>query len=117
MLQLLHPEERKPQHIFHFDVGPVIVICPDAPEEVRGSLAKEDDPNFTELQQYGDRMRSSSCMGILRAENPNLEYPYKLASEVVADDYGGHVILLGGSAGTKPPGASESPLAKSLSSR
>ena len=54
LLRLFHPEEPKLQHIFRFQDGPIIVICPDAPEEVRGSLAKEDDPNFTKLQQYGD---------------------------------------------------------------
>jgi hypothetical protein len=96
LLQLLHPEERRPQHIFHFDVGPVIVICPDAPEEVRGSLAKEDDPNFTKLQQYGDLDALVQLYGHLCAENPTLDVSHKLASEVVPDDYGGHVILLGG---------------------
>jgi hypothetical protein len=96
LLQLLHPEERKPQHIFHFDVGPVIVICPDAPEEVRGSLAKEDDPNFTKLQQYGDLDALIELYGHLCRENPSLDISHKLASEVVEDDYSGQVILLGG---------------------
>ena len=96
LLQLLHPEERKPQHIFHFDVGPVIVICPDAPEEARGSLAKEGDPNFTKLQQYGDLDALVQLYGHLCAENPTLDVSHKLGSEVVPDDYGGHIILLGG---------------------
>ena len=96
LLQLLHPEERKPQHIFHFDVGPVIVICPDAPEEVRGSLANEEDPNFTKLQQYGDLDALIQLYGHLCAENPSLEVLHKLASEVVPPDYRNHLILLGG---------------------
>lgn len=96
LLQLLHPEERKIQHIFRFDVGPVVVICPDAPAKVRGSLAKEDDPNFTKLQQYGDLDALIQLYGHLCAENPSLEVLYKLASEVVPEDYGSHVILLGG---------------------
>jgi hypothetical protein len=96
LLQRLHPEEPKLQHIFRFDVGPVIVICPDAPEEVRGSLAKEDDPNFTKLQQYGDLDALVQLYGHLCAENPTLDVSHKLASEVVPDDYRGHVILLGG---------------------
>jgi hypothetical protein len=96
LLQLLHPQERKPQHIFHFDVGPVIVICPDAPEEVRGSLAKEDDPNFTKLQQYGDLDALIELYGHLCRENPTLEISPKLASEVVPADHRKHVILLGG---------------------
>ena len=88
--------EPKLQHIFRFDAGPVIVICPDAPEEVRGSLAEEDDPNFAKLQQYGDLDALIELYGHLCRENPTLEISHKLASEVVPDDYGGHVILLGG---------------------
>ena len=94
LLQWFHPA--KLQHIFRFEVGPVIVICPDAPKEVRGTLAKEDDPNFTKLQQYGDLDALVQLYGHLCVENPTLDVFYKLASEVVPDDYGGHVILLGG---------------------
>jgi hypothetical protein len=96
LLRRFHAEEPKLQHIFRFEVGPVIVICPDAPEEVRGSLANEDDPNFTKLQQYGDLDALVQLYGHLCAENPTLDVSHKLASEVVPDDYGGHVILLGG---------------------
>jgi hypothetical protein len=96
LLQWLHPEELQLQHIFRFDVGPIIIICPDAPEEVRGSLGKEDDPNFTKLQRYGDLDALVQLYGHVCAENPNLDAFHKLASEVVPDDYGGHVILLGG---------------------
>jgi hypothetical protein len=63
---------------------------------VRGSLAKEDDPNFTKLQQYGDLDALVQLYGHVCAENPNLDVSHKLASEVVTDDYAGHVILLGG---------------------
>jgi hypothetical protein len=96
LLRRFHPEESKLQHIFRFDVGPVIIICPDAPEEVRGSLAKEDDPNFTKLQQYGDLDALIQLYGHLCAQNPTLDVYHKLGSEVVPDDYRGHVILLGG---------------------
>ena len=90
------PEEPKLQHIFRFQDGPIIVICPDAPEEVRGSLAEEDDPNFTKLQQYGDLDALIELYGHLCRENPTMEIFRKLASEVVPHDYAGHVILLGG---------------------
>jgi hypothetical protein len=96
LLRLFHPEKRVEQHILRFDVGPVVVICPDAPTRVRGSLAKEEDPNFTKLQQYGDLDALIQLYGHLRAENPTLEVVYKLASEVVPDDYASHVVLLGG---------------------
>ena len=63
---------------------------------MRGSLAKEDDPNFTKLQQYGDLDALVQLYGHLCAENPNLDVFHKLASEIVPDDYASHVILLGG---------------------
>jgi hypothetical protein len=96
LLQLYRPEDRKVQHIFKFDTGPVIIICPDAPIEVRGSLASEDDLNFTKLQQYGDLDALIQLYGHLRAENPNIDVDHRLASEVLPDDYSSHVILLGG---------------------
>jgi hypothetical protein len=96
LLRRFHAEDPKLQHIFRFEVGPVIIICPDAPEEVRGSLAKEDDPNFTKLQRYGDLDALVQLYGHLCVENPTLDVSHKLASEVVPHDYGGHVILLGG---------------------
>jgi hypothetical protein len=96
LLQLLRPEDRKAQHIFQFDSGPVIVICPDAPTEVQGSLANEDDPNFTKLQRYGDLDALIQLYGHLRAENPTLDVVHRLASEVVPDDYTSHMVVLGG---------------------
>ncbi len=96
LLRRFHAEEPKLQHFFHFQDGPIVAICPDAPEEVRGLLAKEDDPNFTKLQQYGDLDALVPLYGHLCAQNPTLYVYHKLASEVVPDDYRGHVILLGG---------------------
>jgi hypothetical protein len=96
LLQLLRPEDRKAQHIFQFDAGPVIIICPDAPPEVQGSLANENDPNFTKLQRYGDLDALIQLYGHVRAENPSIDVLYRPASEVVPDDYSCHMILLGG---------------------
>jgi hypothetical protein len=96
LLQLYRPEDHEVQHIFKFDGGPVIVICPDAPIEVRGSLADEGDLNFTKLQQYGDLDALIQLYGHLRAVNPNIDVDHRLASEVLPEDYSSHVILLGG---------------------
>jgi hypothetical protein len=96
LLELLHPEEHRVRRTLEFDVGPVIVICPDAPTEVQGSLAKEDDPNFTKLQKYADLDALIELYGHLRAENPTLDVFHRLASEVVSDDLSTHVIVLGG---------------------
>jgi hypothetical protein len=96
LLGLLRPQDREMRHTFQFDAGPVIVICPDAPTEVRGDLADEHDPNFTKLQQYADLDALIELYGHLRAENPTLDVDHRLASEVLPEDYSSHLILLGG---------------------
>jgi hypothetical protein len=96
LLELLNPSERRPQHSFRFDAGPVIVICPDAPPEARGPLAEENNVNFTKLQKYADLDALIELYGHLRAENPSLDVFHRLASEVVSDDLSSHIILLGG---------------------
>jgi hypothetical protein len=96
LLELLHPEARKVQRSFQFDAGPVIVICPEAPDKERGPLADEDNRNFTKLQKYGDLDALIELYGHLRAENPTLNVFHRLASDVVSDDLSRHVVLLGG---------------------
>ena len=81
---------------FQFDAGPVIVICPTAPNELQGPLADEQDPNFTRMRQYGDLDALIELYGHLRAENPTLDVFHRLTSDVVSDDFSSHVILLGG---------------------
>jgi len=96
LLELLNPDDGKVQSIFQFDAGPVIVICPDAPLDMRGPLADERSFNFTKMQTYADLDALIEIYGHLRAENPTLEVFHRLASEVVSDDLSSHVILLGG---------------------
>ncbi len=97
LLKLLNPEDRKPRHIFEFDTGPVIVICPDVPADVRSPLADVKNPNFTKMQKYGDLDALMELYGHLCTQNPSLEVFYRLASEAVySDDLSSHVILLGG---------------------
>jgi hypothetical protein len=97
LLKLLNPEDRQVRRILQFDAGPVIVICPDVPPEVRGPLANVKNPNFTKMQQYGDLDALMELYGHLCVENPSLEVSHRLASEAVySDDLSSHVILLGG---------------------
>jgi hypothetical protein len=97
LLKLLDPKDYKRRHIFEFDAGPVVVICPDVPEDVRGPLANVKNPNFTKMQQYGDLDALMELYGYLCTESPSLEVSYRLASEAVySDDLSSHVILLGG---------------------
>jgi hypothetical protein len=97
LLNLLNPEDRQVRHTFKFDAGPVIVICPDVPPEVRGPLADAKNANFTKTQQYGDLDALIELYGHLYAENPSLQVFHRLAREAVySDDLSSHVILLGG---------------------
>jgi hypothetical protein len=96
LLELSRPWDRAVRRTFQFDAGPVIVICPDAPPEVQGSLADEEEPNFTRMWKYGDLDALIELYGHLRAENPMLDVFHRLASEVVSDDISRHVVLLGG---------------------
>ena len=97
LLELLNPEDRQVRRTFKFDAGPVIVICPDVPPEVRGPLADVKNPNFTKMQQYGDLDALMELYGHLCTENPNLDVFHRLASEAVySDDLSSHVVLLGG---------------------
>jgi hypothetical protein len=96
LLELFHAEGRVARRTFQFDAGPMIVICPDAPPDLQGPLADEQDPNFTQMRKYGDLDALIELYGHLRAENPTLDVFHRLASDVVSDDLSRHVILLGG---------------------
>jgi transcriptional regulator with XRE-family HTH domain len=82
---------------FFDDPGPVTIICPDAPKGARGPLASAEDPNFTTLHAYADLDALMELYGHIRAENSvNYGVYHKTASQVRADDFSGHVVLLGG---------------------
>ena len=83
-------------HTFAFHEGPVTVICPEAPGEARGPLAREKAPNFAKVQQYGDLDALVEMYGHLRAANPTLDVFHRHAGEVTADDLSTHIILIGG---------------------
>ena len=82
---------------FFSDDGPVVIIAPDAPDEARGPLAVETDPNYTALHRFADQDALVELHGHIRAEN-DLGFPvfFKRASVVTADDLSGHLVLLGG---------------------
>jgi transcriptional regulator with XRE-family HTH domain len=96
LLELLQPGDRLAQRTLQFDTGPVVVICPTAPPELRGPLGDPENPNFTKLRLYGDLDALVELYGHLRAENPSLEVFHRITDDVVADDFSSHLILLGG---------------------
>jgi hypothetical protein len=96
LMDLYKSGVRKARRSFQFNAGPVHILCPEAPSDVQGPLADIRNSNFTKLRQYGDIDALLELYGHVRAENPNLDVFYKLASEVDRDDLPRHVILLGG---------------------
>jgi hypothetical protein len=96
LVGLLESSGAERRSTFAFNHGPVTVICPDAPRGEQSPLAREKDPNFTKLLQYGDLDALIEIYGHLRAYNQSLDVFHRLASEVRADDLSTHVILLGG---------------------
>ena len=78
------------------DSGPLTVICAQLPERETGSLARPDDPNYTELLSYADLDALIELYGHIRAENPTMDVFYKLSSKVVPNDMSSHVVILGG---------------------
>lgn len=101
LLGLLHADVSTRRSTFSFESGPVTVICPETPVGEQGPLARGNDPNFAKAQRYADLDAMIEIFGHLRAANPELDVFYRLASEVVADDFSAHVILLGGIAWNK----------------
>lgn len=90
------PREQRPP-TFAFAEGPVTIICPEAPVDAQGPLARLDNANFTKLQRYADLDALIEIWGHVRASNPDLDdIAHCLSSEVEADHLSSHVILLGG---------------------
>ena len=81
---------------FTFDDGPVTVICPEAPGASQGPLAREKDPNFAKLQRYADLDALIEIYGHFVRPTPTWTSSTGWRTEVVADDFSTHVILLGG---------------------
>ena len=96
LLGLIHASEDERRSLFSFDEGPVTIVCPEVPEAERGPLADTSNPNFNRLQLFADLDALLEMWGHVRAENPNVKIGIRLPAEVDADDFSGHVILLGG---------------------
>ena len=54
------------------------------------------DPHFIALYRYSDLDALLELFGHLRATNPTSPVGFRAANQLVADDYTGHLVLLGG---------------------
>jgi hypothetical protein len=78
------------------DSGPLVIICPEAPEDSRGPLADESNHNFTRLHQYADLDALIEIFGHIRALNPEMHVLHRLPSTVQSEELQNHLVVLGG---------------------
>jgi transcriptional regulator with XRE-family HTH domain len=92
-------ESLRPPALWDFpDEGPLAIICPTAPDEVRGPLANPEDPNYTESHAFADVDALIDLYGHIRMEVAGrFTVSYSSAEGYRIEDLSGHLVLLGGS--------------------
>jgi hypothetical protein len=78
------------------DTGPIVIVCPEAPENARGPLADEKDANYTRLHRFADADALLEVFGHIRALNPDRQVLARLPSEAQKSDLQNHLVILGG---------------------
>jgi hypothetical protein len=78
------------------DAGPVVIMCPQAPDDAVGPLAAENHINHARLHKYADPDALIELFGHVRASNPRLDVLHRLPSEVQPAEFRAHLILIGG---------------------
>lgn len=89
-------DEPAQRTLMDFDDGDIVIICPDAPDDSRGPLGKEDDPNFTLLHQFADTDALIEVFGHIRALNPTRKVFYRTSNSVSRNEIQNHLVLVGG---------------------
>ncbi len=85
--------------LYRFTVGETItIVCARLPQRMLERMPYTDpmDPDFIGLYRYSDPDALLELFGHLRAANPTSPVRYRAADQLVADDYSGHLIALGG---------------------
>lgn len=84
---------------WHFaDGGDITIVCAPLSRKLLAKMPYADpsDPDFVKLYTYADVDSLVELHGHIRAANPASEVRFKLANELVEDDYTTHLVLLGG---------------------
>jgi transcriptional regulator with XRE-family HTH domain len=76
--------------------GPIVILCPEAPEHSRGPLAEQNDVNYTRLHRFADADALLEAFGHIRALNPERQVLHRIPSEIRNSDLQNHLIILGG---------------------
>jgi hypothetical protein len=85
--------------LYRFRAGDrITIVCAQLPKELRRQMPYTDplDPDFIELYGFSDPDALLEMFGHLRAANPGSRVEYRAAGELLADDYTGHLVALGG---------------------
>jgi transcriptional regulator with XRE-family HTH domain len=94
-------ESAAPEGIWQFtDGAPITIVCADVPMEKdkRPSYWNPEDRNYVRAASFADLDALLELFGHLRAENPATTVRIRAATEVVREEIGGHLVLLGGTA-------------------
>jgi transcriptional regulator with XRE-family HTH domain len=78
------------------DTGPIVILCPEAPAESRGSLANDKDVNYTRLHRFADADALLEMFGHIRALNPDRPVLSRLPSEIQQAELQNHLVIIGG---------------------
>jgi transcriptional regulator with XRE-family HTH domain len=89
-----HPE---PGVLRFTDRAPIYVVCADIPEKERPKYGLKTELNYVRASAFADLDALLDLFGHLRAENPRQIVRIRAAEELIKEEMGGHLILLGGS--------------------
>jgi hypothetical protein len=80
------------------DGNTVTIVCAPLSEELQRRMPYADPqaPDYIELHRYADIDALVELHGHLRAVNPQVQVHFKLSTDLVADDYTTHLVVLGG---------------------
>jgi hypothetical protein len=78
------------------NIGPIVIICPQAPGSVVGPLADKTNINYTKLHNYADLDALIELFGHVRALNPERDVLHCLPSDIRKGELQNHLILIGG---------------------
>jgi hypothetical protein len=84
---------------YRIEVGHrITIVCAQLPQRMLQQMPYTDplDPDFIELYRYSDLDALLELFGHLRATNPTSRVEYRLVDRLLADDYSGHLVSLGG---------------------
>jgi hypothetical protein len=84
---------------WHFpDGAPVTIVCAQLPAKMRERMPYTDpaDPDYIALYSYADIDALFELHGHIRAANPTSHVTFRVADQLMADDYTTHLVSLGG---------------------